>query len=127
MLRIFLVRCWPGPAPVCPARAIALVESKCIVICRYGEVPNHFKASSMAATSASKDVCLVPSVLAPWAMAGPVPMSSAVMIHPKPADSRNEPSVQAWHASISGMFGLLPTHWVGRRGRGRSALCFLLL
>jgi hypothetical protein len=38
---------------------------------KYGEEPNHFKASSMAATSASKAVCFVRSVLAPWVMVGP--------------------------------------------------------
>jgi hypothetical protein len=31
MLWILLARYCPGPAPVCPARAIALVESECII------------------------------------------------------------------------------------------------
>jgi hypothetical protein len=72
----------------------------------------------MAAISASKAVCLVPSVLAPWAIVGPAPISSPVITHPNPADLRKDPSVQAWHASISGMSGLLAVHNVGRRGRG---------
>ena len=68
---------------------------------RYGEGPNHLTASSIAATSASKVVCLAPSVLATWATAGSAPILSSVMIHPKPADLRNDPSVQAWHVSAS--------------------------
>jgi hypothetical protein len=71
-----------------------------MIKCKYGEEPNHFKASSMAATSASKAVCFVPSVLAAWVMVGPAPVSSSVMTHPRPADLRKEPSVHAWHTSI---------------------------
>jgi hypothetical protein len=50
---------------------------------------------------------------------GPAPILSLVIIHPSPADLRNHPSVQAWNASISGMFELLAVHKVGRRGRGK--------
>jgi hypothetical protein len=88
-------------------------------MCRYRDVPNHFSTSFIAAISASKAVCLVPRVLAPCAIVGPAPMLSPVIIHPSPADLRNDPSVQAWHASMSGMFGLLAVHKVGRRGRGK--------
>jgi hypothetical protein len=91
-----------------------------MVICRYGEVLSHFNVSSMAAHSVPKAVCLVPSVLAPWAMAGPAAISSAVMIHPTPADLRNEPFVRAWHASMSGMSELRPTNHVGRHGRAEA-------
>jgi hypothetical protein len=115
---ILLANFCPGPAEECPARMIALVESECMVMCRYGEDLSHLTAASMAATSGSKAVCLVSSVLAPWAMMGPAPMSSSVMIHPSPADLRKKPSVHAWQASISGISGLLAIHGVGRRGRG---------
>ena len=70
--RIVLASFWPGPAPVWLARAIALVESECIIRC-----PNwvcwwyQVAAASTAATSASKAVWRVPRVLAPWATAGP--------------------------------------------------------
>jgi hypothetical protein len=50
---------------------------------------------------------------------GPAPILSPVITRPSPADLRNDPSVQAWHASISEMFGLLAVHSVGRRGRGK--------
>jgi hypothetical protein len=46
-------------------------------------------------------------------------MSSLVITHPSPANLRNDPSVQAWHVSISGIFGSLAVHNVGRRGRGK--------
>jgi hypothetical protein len=39
------------PAPVCPARAIALAESECIIIGRQGEVRNHFKTSAISASA----------------------------------------------------------------------------
>jgi hypothetical protein len=48
---------------------------------------------------------------------GPAPILSPVIIHPSPADLRNDQSVQAWHASVSGMFVLLAVHNMGRRGR----------
>jgi hypothetical protein len=49
----------------------------------------------------------------------PAPILSSVITHPGPADLRNDPSVQAWHASITGMLELLAVHKVGRRGRGK--------
>jgi hypothetical protein len=127
MPRILLAKYCPGPDPVCPARAIALVQSECMIRQRYGEGPNHLTASYIAATSASKAVCLAPSVLAPWATASPAPILSSVMIHPKPADLRNEPSVQAWHVSISGMSGPRAVHSVGHRGRVKVCSMFPLL
>jgi hypothetical protein len=72
----------------------------------------------MAATSASKAVCLVPGVLAPWEIVGPAPISSSVITRPNPGDLRKDPSVQAWHTSIFWRSGLLAIHGVGHRGRG---------
>jgi hypothetical protein len=69
----------------------------------------------MAASSATKAVCLSPRVLDPCAIAAPLPVSSAVTIHPSPANLRQEPSVQAWHVRV-GVFEV--THGVARRGQG---------
>jgi hypothetical protein len=54
---------------------------------------NHARALSIAITSASNAVCLVPSDSDLWAMALPVP--SLVITHPRPADCRKDPSVKA--------------------------------
>jgi hypothetical protein len=43
---------WPGPAPVRPALAIALVESECMVMCRCSTPRNQATTRLMAASSA---------------------------------------------------------------------------
>ena len=55
--------------------------------------------------------------LEPWAMAGPVPLSSVVISQPKPADLRREPPVQAWQVT-EGVGFRLPIHNVRSRGVG---------
>jgi hypothetical protein len=87
MLWIFLASRWPSLAAVCLARAIALVESECIVMCRYGEAPNHFYSLSYGCYFGIKGRLSDTECPSPLAMAGPVPILSAVIIHLKPADS----------------------------------------
>jgi hypothetical protein len=102
MFLMFRALLWPGPAPVWPARAIALVESEWIVMWRWSRLANknHLTACSMAVSSASKAVCCPPRLRAPSVMAGPSPLLSIVMSQPSPAASRKDPSVQAWHMSV---------------------------
>jgi hypothetical protein len=99
----------PGPEPVWFALAVALVESKWMVICCHscpGPV-NQETACSIAASSASKAVCSLPILRRPSAMVGPAPLSSLVTIHPNPAASRKEPSVQAWQRLRPKVHGVL--------------------
>jgi hypothetical protein len=87
------IRC-PGPAPQCLQRAMALWESEWMMRC--GRVVKlssyHSRAASTAVSSASNAVCLSPMVSEPCAITGPLPISSSVIIHPRPADFRNEPA-----------------------------------
>ena len=71
-----IARAWhcPGPAAVCPAQEMALVESEWTTIeGRSLSSRNLLMASLIAATSASKATCLPPRDLLPWAMASLLP------------------------------------------------------
>jgi hypothetical protein len=89
---------WPGPAPVWPALAMALVESECMVMCCHSRpgLTNHDMACSIATSSVSKAVYWLPILRRPSATVGPSPLSSPVIIQPKPTALRKEPSVHGW-------------------------------